>query len=137
MHFDAFRQAVFLRATNSYFWRARGLVAGAKSRLREFFICREGQRAVLESAGITSGVNLAYDIAVVGGGINGVGLARDAAGRGLRVCWWNSTTSHRTPHPPAPSSSTAACAISKIAIFGSFARRLPNASGFLPGAPHH
>lgn len=26
-----------------------------------------------------------YDIAVVGGGINGVGIARDAAGRGLRV----------------------------------------------------
>ena len=39
----------------------------------------------MESAGITSGVNLAYDIAVVGGGINGIGLARDAAGRGLRV----------------------------------------------------
>ena len=26
-----------------------------------------------------------YDIAIIGGGINGVGLARDAAGRGLRV----------------------------------------------------
>src|SRR5215475_3207006 len=26
-----------------------------------------------------------FDIAVVGGGINGVGIARDAAGRGLRV----------------------------------------------------
>jgi glycerol-3-phosphate dehydrogenase len=40
---------------------------------------------MLESAGITSGANLAYDIAVIGGGINGVGIARDAAGRGLRV----------------------------------------------------
>src|SRR3977135_4699446 len=26
-----------------------------------------------------------YDIAIVGGGINGTGIARDAAGRGLRV----------------------------------------------------
>src|ERR1700751_4182304 len=26
-----------------------------------------------------------YDLAIVGGGINGIGIARDAAGRGLRV----------------------------------------------------
>src|SRR5579864_7573006 len=26
-----------------------------------------------------------YDLAIIGGGINGTGLARDAAGRGLRV----------------------------------------------------
>src|SRR5437763_8927520 len=26
-----------------------------------------------------------FDLAVIGGGINGVGIARDAAGRGLRV----------------------------------------------------
>ncbi|MDQ4061340.1 MAG: FAD-dependent oxidoreductase, partial [Pseudomonadota bacterium] len=26
-----------------------------------------------------------YDLLVVGGGINGVGIARDAAGRGLKV----------------------------------------------------
>ena len=26
-----------------------------------------------------------YDLAIIGGGINGIGLARDAAGRGLRV----------------------------------------------------
>ena len=26
-----------------------------------------------------------YDLAVIGGGLNGVSLARDAAGRGLRV----------------------------------------------------
>lgn len=29
--------------------------------------------------------NLIYDIAIIGGGINGAGIARDAAGRGLRV----------------------------------------------------
>ncbi|MBF6727135.1 hypothetical protein HN257_17425 [Acinetobacter baumannii] len=28
-----------------------------------------------------------YDIAVIGGGINGVGIANDAAGRGLSVFW--------------------------------------------------
>jgi len=27
----------------------------------------------------------AFDLLIVGGGINGVGIARDAAGRGLRV----------------------------------------------------
>lgn len=27
-----------------------------------------------------------FDVLVVGGGINGVGIARDAAGRGLTVC---------------------------------------------------
>ena len=26
-----------------------------------------------------------YDLAIIGGGINGAGIARDAAGRGLRV----------------------------------------------------
>lgn len=26
-----------------------------------------------------------YDLAIIGGGLNGVSLARDAAGRGLRV----------------------------------------------------
>ena len=26
-----------------------------------------------------------YDLAILGGGLNGVGIARDAAGRGLRV----------------------------------------------------
>lgn len=30
--------------------------------------------------------NLTVDLVVVGGGINGAGIARDAAGRGLRVC---------------------------------------------------
>lgn len=30
--------------------------------------------------------NPAFDVLVIGGGINGAGIARDAAGRGLRVC---------------------------------------------------
>ena len=27
-----------------------------------------------------------YDVVIIGGGINGVGIARDAAGRGLNTC---------------------------------------------------
>src|SRR5437016_11739368 len=34
---------------------------------------------------MSAAADAAYDLAVVGGGINGVGIARDAAGRGLRV----------------------------------------------------
>lgn len=42
-----------------------------------------------ESSAVGVGVGPAeerFDLLVVGGGINGVGIARDAAGRGLRVC---------------------------------------------------
>ena len=31
-------------------------------------------------------MNYQYDIFIIGGGINGAGIARDAAGRGLSVC---------------------------------------------------
>jgi len=31
-------------------------------------------------------MNNKYDIFIIGGGINGAGIARDAAGRGLKVC---------------------------------------------------
>ena len=31
-------------------------------------------------------MNYKYEIFIIGGGINGAGIARDAAGRGLRVC---------------------------------------------------
>jgi glycerol-3-phosphate dehydrogenase len=34
----------------------------------------------------TTETSAAYDLLVIGGGINGTGIARDAAGRGLRVC---------------------------------------------------
>ncbi len=46
------------------------------------------QNQNLQSAGVHSGgqpIAQAYDLLVVGGGINGVGIARDAVGRGLRV----------------------------------------------------
>ena len=44
-----------------------------------------------------------YDLMVIGGGINGAGIARDAAGRGLSVMLCERTTWPRTPLPPAPS----------------------------------
>ena len=31
-------------------------------------------------------MSIIYDIFILGGGINGSGIARDAAGRGLKVC---------------------------------------------------
>ncbi len=34
----------------------------------------------------TTDTDTVYDVLVIGGGINGAGIARDAAGRGLRVC---------------------------------------------------
>jgi glycerol-3-phosphate dehydrogenase len=40
---------------------------------------------VLEEKSVTETVSELYDIAVIGGGINGVGIAADAAGRGLSV----------------------------------------------------
>ncbi len=53
-----------------------------------------------------------FDLAIVGGGINGTGIARDAAGRGLRVSWSSRATSHPAPRPRRPSSSMADCATS-------------------------
>ena len=42
---------------------------------------------VVYAAIVTSGpgVSADYDLAIIGGGLNGVSIARDAAGRGLRV----------------------------------------------------
>src|SRR5262249_56577258 len=39
----------------------------------------------LREGGSGSGSMTDYDLAIVGGGINGAGIARDAAGRGIRV----------------------------------------------------
>lgn len=41
-----------------------------------------------------------YDIAVIGGGINGVGIANDAAGRGLSVFFVKKMTLRVIPHLP-------------------------------------
>jgi glycerol-3-phosphate dehydrogenase len=37
-----------------------------------------------------------FDLAIIGGGVNGCGIARDAAGRGLSVL-----LAARRPHPPS------------------------------------
>src|SRR5919197_6018421 len=36
-------------------------------------------------AGGTAGGGAVYDLAIIGGGVNGCGIARDASGRGLKV----------------------------------------------------
>ena len=41
-----------------------------------------------------------YDLAIIGGGLNGVGIARDAAGRGLRVILLEQGDSVRAPPRP-------------------------------------
>ncbi len=65
-----------------------------------------------------------YDLAVIGGGINGAGIARDAAGRGLKVVLLE-TERPRVRHVlgKLPSSSTAAFAISSTVLSGWCARR--------------
>ena len=57
------------------------------------------------------------DLFVIGGGINGAGIARDAAGRGLSVI------SPRAPPPAPASSSMADCAISNTTSSAWCARR--------------
>ena len=44
--------------------------------------------------------NSDYDLAIIGGGINGCGIARDAAGRGWRV--FLCERADLAPAPPAP-----------------------------------
>src|SRR5881398_3058544 len=46
---------------------------------------RECRSAKRESTPMSNSEPLIYDLAIVGGGINGAGIARDAAGRGLSV----------------------------------------------------
>jgi glycerol-3-phosphate dehydrogenase len=41
-----------------------------------------------------------YDLAIIGGGLNGVSVARDAAGRGLRVILLEATLAAPPPAPP-------------------------------------
>ena len=51
-----------------------------------------------------------WDLAVVGGGATGLGVALDAASRGFRWCCWSRTTSARALRRAPPSWCTAACA---------------------------
>ena len=47
---------------------------------------RGGRGGLISAAMLTEDSPASFDLLVIGGGINGVGIARDAAGRGLRVC---------------------------------------------------
>ncbi len=49
------------------------------------------------------GVDGTYDVAIIGGGINGCGIARDAAGRGLSVYFASRLTSPAAHLRPLPS----------------------------------
>ena len=59
---------------------------------------------VLEEDAVSETVSELYDIAVIGGGINGVGIAADAAGRaflkGLIILYVNSNIFYNTIKPP-------------------------------------
>ena len=50
------------------------------------------------------------DLIVIGGGINGAGIAADAAGRGLSVLMLGRRISLVRPLPPVQNSFTVACA---------------------------
>ncbi len=64
-----------------------------------------------------------YDLFVIGGGINGAGVARDAAGRGLKVVLAEKTTSPKAPRPAQASLCMVACVISNITNFALSAKR--------------
>ena len=65
-----------------------------------------------------TGTGKTVDLFVIGGGINGCGIARDAAGRGLSV-----TLAEMGDLAQATSSFTVACAIWSISSSGWSARR--------------
>jgi flavin-dependent dehydrogenase len=54
------------------------------------------------------------DLLVIGGGVNGAGIARDAVGRGLSVVLCEKVIWRRARARDRASSSMAACAISSI-----------------------
>ena len=76
------------------------------------------------------------DLFVIGGGINGCGIARDAAGRGLSVTLAEQGDLPRRPPRPPPSFSTAACAISSTSSSAWSARRSRSARPFFVAMPH-
>ena len=58
-----------------------------------------------------------WDIAVIGGGATGVGVAVDAASRGLDVVLVRHTTLAKAQAAAAPNSCTGECAISNRAMW--------------------
>ena len=68
-----------------------------------------------------------WDLAVIGGGATGLGVALDAAARGFSVVLVESTTSRRAPRRAPPSWCTAACATWRRATSAWCARRCTSA----------
>ena len=68
-----------------------------------------------------------FDLLVIGGGINGCGVARDAAGRGLSVLLVEKDDLAQATSSPRQSCSMAACAIWNISTSAWCARRFRNA----------
>ena len=64
-----------------------------------------------------------FDLAIVGGGINGAGIARDAAGRGLRVLLVEQNDLASGTSSASTKLIQAACAISNTAGYAWCARR--------------
>ena len=64
-----------------------------------------------------------FDLAIVGGGINGAGIARDAAGRGLRVLLVEQSDLASGTSSASTKLIQAGCAISSTAGCGWCARR--------------
>ena len=64
-----------------------------------------------------------FDLAVVGGGVNGAGIARDAAGRGLSVLLVEKDDLRKGRRRAPASSSTGAYAISSTMSSGWSAKR--------------
>lgn len=64
-----------------------------------------------------------FDLIVVGGGVNGAGIARDAAGRGLKVLLCQKDDLAQGASSGLASLFTADCAISNVTNSASSARR--------------
>lgn len=71
-----------------------------------------------------------YDVFIIGGGINGAGVARDAAGRGYRITYVILGILAPALLLLRLSSFMAACAIWSTTSFAWFAKRYANASDF-------
>ena len=92
-------------------------------------------RRASELAALADGEPL--DVIVIGGGITGVGIALDAATRGLTSRWWRNTTWPSVPAGGVPSWSTAVCDTSRPATSASpGAARIERGILMTRNAPH-
>ena len=82
-------------------------------------ICAIWDQSATQPGGANVTDRRMYDIAIIGGGVNGCGIARDAAGRGLSgAAGREERPGQRHLRRPRPSWSMAACAISSTTSSG-------------------